>query len=240
MKRNGKAHHRPAPRKSVRFDIAADETEALMMMSAAAPKKSEQAVMAELASDTSKMEDDLVFIETLISQVYPQRIEVLEKLLATIQAKNFAAFFDAQDVEWVREDLESQRRELAEITEIWKHTYSIYSDTYLGLSKTLETRQDILNRINEETDLFAHRPMLIDKFAQKQAEFAEMMDICRDKIRKEQRDIKSRVDFEKKRTDELFALAINACQAGQPTQDIGEVPAKPEKHSGKKSRRSRE
>lgn len=150
------------------------------------------------------MRYELDFLSNLIQNEYPSRIQALETLYKTIRSKEMGEYFDSEDAKWVSEDLEAQRAELDEITTIWNRTSSVYADTYLKLAKTIEMRQAIMNEIDSDTGIFTHRPHLIDKFAQKQAELAQMMDQCREKIRNEQRDIKRRLDDEQRQSEKLF------------------------------------
>jgi hypothetical protein len=139
------------------------------------------------------LSEDLAFLDKLVRETYPERIRALQFLKNMLKSNNVHTYFDEEDRAWVEDDLLAQIEELKKLNQIWKETTSVYQNTLLRLASTIEVRQKVLSYVDDKTDVFSQRPKLVERFAKKQAELTSLMEVCKEKIRLEQEEVRERV-----------------------------------------------
>lgn len=170
----------------------------------------------QIGTGSEVLSEDLAFLDKLVRETYPERIKALQYLKNTLQSENVRDYFDEEDRRWVDEDLNRQVEELKNLHQIWKETTSVYENTLLKLARTIQARQKVLSHVDEKTQVFSERPKLVELFAKKQADLSALMDVCKEKIRKEQQEVRDRVTRE-----HTAQLAVLHEYAGEnPAQNI--------------------
>ncbi len=156
------------------------------------PNLSDLGRLALAQSDDPLMED-LIFLETLVNKTYPERLKALHTLRNTIRSSLASPYFDDEDNQWIEDDIKNQQQEMQKLRDIWKQTSSIYQNTLLKLVTTIHARQRVLSHVDGQTNIFTQRPKLVEQFAKKQAVLSNIMEICKEKIRKEQHEIREKI-----------------------------------------------
>ncbi len=139
------------------------------------------------------LSEDLAFLDQLVRETYPERIKALQFLKNMLKSNNASTYFDEEDRKWVDEDLDKQIEELKKLNQIWKQTTYVYRNTLLKLAATIHTRQRVLSYVDDKTNVFSQRPKLVELFAQKQADLTALMELCKEKIRQEQQEVRDRL-----------------------------------------------
>lgn len=195
----------------------------------------------ELSQQLQPIKQEMCYLSNLVQNEYPKRIQALTKLLETLKEPSAAAYFDEEDILWVKDDLNKQQAELQSITETWNKTSSVYVDTYVRLSRTIETRQNVLNQIDRETGVFDCRPELVTKFANKQAHLASLMRMCHDKIKHEQREVEERLNIGGGGTaaDANTTAVVTVNDEKMPPKRAAEGPKRAERRQQQKQQQQR-
>ena len=163
------------------------------------------------------LSEDLAFLDKLVRDTYPDRIKALQFLKNMLRSNNVSVYFDEEDRKWVEEDLAKQIEELKKLNRIWKETTSVYQNTLLKLAGTIQARQRVLSYVDDKTDVFSHRPKLVELFANKQADLSALMEECKEKIRQEQQEV--REQLAKENADQL-AVFHELNETGLPPSEI--------------------
>lgn len=129
-----------------------------------------------------KVKQYLDELEKKITVDLPNKLFALQRLRENMTHPNHVHCFDKEDLTWVDKDIADISKELAEYQKEFNEKSNLYNRTLADMQKTLQTRVEILNSVDEETNLCKLRPALVKMFAEKQCELLKSMEECRNKV----------------------------------------------------------
>ena len=98
--------------------------------------------------------------------------------------------FDTQDLQWITEDETNLEKELKTKEEDLRKRKEIYEHSVLKLEKLLDKRKKMIEEGDRQTNVFAYRPELLKKFAQKRAELMKMTEQGKKEVCANKRSVK--------------------------------------------------
>jgi hypothetical protein len=121
-------------------------------------------------------------IERRITHELPSKLLSLQRLREMMTSSECAYCFDKEDLSWVDNDIGALSKELHALRKEFEEKSQLYNRTLVDMQKTLDMRVEILNKVDEETNLCNLRPTLVKLFAEKQCELIKSMEECRKKV----------------------------------------------------------
>lgn len=94
-----------------------------------------------------------------------RRVEVLERVEEAIRDKVEDGVFTTEELRIVRQDLDAAAAKKQALTEAFRLRFSLYEEKIKRLTGLVKTRQEIIDRLCQETGLEQHADIM-DLFAQ--------------------------------------------------------------------------
>lgn len=111
-------------------------------------------------------------------------IAALEKFRAHIQEGKEGGIFDAEDLKWVDDELSSKRAQYQEMAEELRNKRYLYDNSITKLEQVLESRKQIIETADNETDALKNNPTLLSLFARKNAQLIQMLENAKEDFNK--------------------------------------------------------
>ena len=103
-------------------------------------------------------------------------IEALLKFQQRIAAGLHEGVCDAQDLEWVTEEVTAKQRERQELHESYSRSKKFYDTSLQQLLQILSRRNELIEEADSHSHVFGCSPGLLRKFAQKRALLMRMIE----------------------------------------------------------------
>lgn len=153
------------------------------------PKKSEYKIREERQYDEVKSirrpENPSEYLEELeekVTNIFPKKLDALVRLREDMMSTEGKSCFDQEDLTLVDNEIKILSKQLDCLRREWRHKNHMYNETLVDMENMLQSREQILNNVNAETDLFSCHPNLTHQFATKQAELVKSMSHLREQM----------------------------------------------------------
>jgi hypothetical protein len=121
-------------------------------------------------------------LEEKVTTIYPKKLDGLVRLKESMISSEGKSCFDQEDLTLVDNEIKLLSKQLDCLRREWRHKNHMYNETLVNMETMLQTREQILNDVNTETELFSLHPNLTHQFATKQAELVKSMNHLREQM----------------------------------------------------------
>jgi len=125
-------------------------------------------------------ESHLKELEKQVTEIYPRKIDSLLSWKNSIAESDA---FDDEDRNWVEKKINDLREQFHKLDKEYEFKNSLYNETLKDMEWTLEVRENTLNQVNNECNIFEEHPDLTKLFAKKQIELMNQTVKIREKIK---------------------------------------------------------
>lgn len=146
--------------------------------------KTEMQTQSHEPESTSESDiiDYLNDLENHVTYILPKRIDSLKILRDSMISQEGQKCFDKEDLEAVNNELTKLSKELESQMGEWKHKSHLYNNTLAEMEHMLNCREQILNDVDTQTELFTLHPNITHLFAAKQAELLMAVGVLRQQL----------------------------------------------------------
>ncbi len=121
-------------------------------------------------------------LATKAFEVYPVKIESLLALKDSMSAERATNCFDSEDFELIECQLQKLTEERDLMVKEYEYKSKLFFETLATMENTVRVREEVLNGVHLQTNLFRAQPEITSAFVTKQVDLIQKVEELRQKI----------------------------------------------------------